>query len=164
MQQVTEIVLGQMYLFEDLSDIANCSNLERFTCYKTKVRDIGALSSLTKLNYLNLNNNAIVDLSPLRNLINIESLCLNNNNNISDIYYLSNMKKINYLNLQNNALNDFSYYKDESGRSVGYEVMDVFYDLNYTKKGALKNLYISGNTFDDTEILLDLPWDAKSGF
>ena len=74
LQQVTEIVLGQMYLFEDLSDIANCSNLERFTCYKTKVRDIGALSSLTKLNYLNLNNNDIVDLSPLRNLINIESL------------------------------------------------------------------------------------------
>ena len=72
--------------------------------------------------------------------------------------------KLETLNIQNNALTDFGYHTDSSGRTIGYEVMDVFYDLNHAKQGSLKNLYISGNTFDDTEILLDLTWNAKSGF
>ena len=128
-----------------------------------EIIDVSPISRLTNLTSINLSNNKVNDISVLKNLTNLTSINLSNNL-ISDIHPLINCKKLETLNLQNNALNDFSYYKDESGRSVGYEVMDVFYDLNYKKKGALKNLYISGNTFDDTEILLDLPWDAKSGF
>jgi len=163
LQQVTEIKLGEMYLFDDLSDIGNCSNLEKFTCYSTKVGDITSISNLKNLKYLDLSNNNISDIYALKNCVKIEDLCLKNNN-ISDIYPLMNCTKLETLNIQNNALNDFSYYKNENGQSVGYEVMDVFYDLNHAKKGALKNLYISGNNFDDTEILLDLEWSGKSGF
>ena len=122
------------------SDLGNCVNLTKVVIEKAVIDDISSFSNLTNLTYLDLDDNSI-----------------------ADVYSLMNCKKLQTLYIRNNALTDFGYYKSESGQSIGYEVMDVFYDLNYQKQGALKTLYMSGNVFDDTEILWDLQWTNGDG-
>ncbi|MBO5398460.1 MAG: leucine-rich repeat domain-containing protein [Clostridia bacterium] len=141
LSHLTTIKLNNLNELYDISDLYRCQNLVTLELVNSKVSDLSALANLTNLKTLKLNNNAITDIYPLRNLSKLESL-----------------------NLENNLLTDISYYKNENGQSIGYEVMDILYDLNQIKKGKLKELYISGNSFDDTEILLDLTWSKKSGF
>ena len=141
LKNLKTLTLSYLINLEDISDLARCTKLENIRITNCKVNDISALAGLTALKTLNLSNNAI-----------------------NEVYVLNNLIKLESLDLSNNILNNFAYYTDANGVSRGYEVMDVFYDLNYKKKGALKKLYIAGNAFDDTEILLDLEWDAKTGF
>lgn len=93
------------------------------------VTDLGPVSKLTKLQYLDISDNLIQDLFPLRNLMNLEILnCANtqvnslyplrytaklqvlnaNNTPISDLSILSNFSFLERINLNNTAINEIN--------------------------------------------------------
>ena len=116
------------------------------------------MTAFTKLKSFKANDDSIRFINSLEGLTDLEEIEINNNS-VNDIYALKNLKKLETLYMEGNSLTDMS-----SHNGVGYETLDILYDLNYQKGGALKNLYIDRNSIDDVDLLLDLDFEEKSGF
>jgi len=95
---------------EGLSDISALSSLTSLTglhLQNSNISDLTPLSSLVNLNVLNLWNNNIGNLSPLSSLINLENLSLSDNN-ITALTGLSSLTKLTELSLGKNNISDLS--------------------------------------------------------
>ncbi len=129
------------------------------------VSNVSALSTLTHLTWLNLQNNNISDISALSALTNLNTLNLQNNN-ISDIYALSTLTQLTELILDNNNISDVSPL---SGLTLltqlalhNNNISDI-YALSGLKNLASLNLQI--NNISDLSPLLALnpigtQWDS----
>ena len=71
------------------------------------ISDVSPLRNLKQLENLNLDANVIKDVSPLAELKRLEVLYLENNN-ISDVSPLAGLTNLERLDLRNNAISDFS--------------------------------------------------------
>lgn len=78
---------------------------------KRRLQDIGSLSSLTKLEHLDLSYNKIYDITSLIKLTNLKHLDLRENK-VINIYPLVKLQKIQKLNLNSNKIKDFSFLKN----------------------------------------------------
>ncbi|SHK08553.1 Leucine Rich repeat-containing protein [Hathewaya proteolytica DSM 3090] len=97
----------------DISDLKYFKNLEELnlSLYYTNF-NLEPLKELTKLKVLELNSNAIEDISALEGLINLEKLDLSSNF-ISNISPLKNLVKLKSLKLSGNSgIKDYSPIKD----------------------------------------------------
>lgn len=142
--------------------------------------DISSLEGLTSLEYINLSGQYVSDLSPIKNLVNLKYLDITDNrvsdiscltdmslleeaylkgNSINNIFSLSGKNNLKTLNLENNSLSEIFY---DNGNV--YYTSDILYELNSGQSGKLTKLYINGNNLSETDVLLDLKWDEKSGF
>ncbi|MFV0424820.1 MAG: leucine-rich repeat domain-containing protein [Bacilli bacterium] len=101
-------------------------------------QDLEIIGEYSALNYLHLNDNQIVDVSPLSSL-NLFMLNLNNNQ-ITDISALSNMKILYYLYLNNNDISDISPLSNLSN---------------------LYELYLAGNRITDISSIGDMNSQIK---
>ena len=112
------------------------------------VGNIEALSTLTNLEYLSLNNCESDNLSSLENLVSLSELSMKNNKALTEPFY-------------------------KTGDTTPYYSMQILVDLNpnstsITKKdGQLTKLYIDGCTglrAEDKAKLSAVSWVEKSGF
>lgn len=93
-----EITIGGRTVSVDVTE------LELIGCGLT---DISALSKLTKLQYLNLQDNSISDLTPLSGLTSLTKLILWDND-ITNIYPLAGLTNLTYLDIDSNNVQDLT--------------------------------------------------------
>jgi len=90
-------------LIAKLSGLEYCSDLKRVNFmqneFNSPLRDLSAMKNLKAIQYLNLANNTIVDLSSVADFSELKYLHLGWNNNITDISALTNLKNLTGLNL-----------------------------------------------------------------
>ena len=124
---------------------------------------IGAIKNLNTLKTLNLNYDSIIDLKGIEKLNNLTGLQLYNNQ-IKDVHNLENLKNIVKLNLNNNCLYDDTTFFNDNNEKIKVKNLEILANMNRT--GALRELYLSGNTgITDWSILSNITnWTGKSGW
>lgn len=95
---------------EDLTPIANLTNLESLRASINKVSDLKPLSKLVKLDRLDIARTSIRDIEPLRTLVNLTELELDDTQ-ILDIAALAPLTKLEKLSLKNTPVKDVSPLK-----------------------------------------------------
>ena len=124
----------------DISNIKNCTKLERVYLSYTNIQSLNGIENLTSLQRLDLKNNNISSLKPLEKLTSLQ-----------------------ILNLSNNVIADSSAYTDADGSTKRYNNLEILANLN--KNGNLKTLYLEGNdNIIDWSPLSNLSWEEKSGW
>lgn len=91
----------------NIDGIEYCKNLEYLNLHNNQISDISVLAGLTNLTGLILSNNQINDISTLTDLMNIETLFLSDNQ-ISDISGLTGLTNIVSVSLKHNQISDIS--------------------------------------------------------
>ena len=134
MREITGIASGDI-MISDVENITelNLSNPDDATD-DVKIKDISALSNLTRLTSLNMKNNSVSDVSALGGLTNLKALRLLNNQ-ISDISAIRNLTNLRHLNLNNNQVSDISALAGLTN------LKDLkLYENNISDISALRNL------------------------
>lgn len=90
---------GEMKKFQIINDELSLENQD--------IYDLTQISHLTKLKTLNLYGTPVNFIEPLENLINLETLYLNDTK-VSNIKHLTKMKKLKNLHLDNTYIDDIS--------------------------------------------------------
>ncbi len=118
-------------LIHKLDGIEYCSNLSFLNAVAENIVDLKPLSNLTKLEYLDLDQNyTIEDISPINKLINLKTLILFSNP-IKDISGLSNLINLKELDLNLTPISDITPLTN----LVNLEILSL--------GGTLSNLSIS---------------------
>jgi len=100
--------IGLKNKVQSIEGIESCSNLTYLGLANESITDLAPLSSLIKLEYLNLNQNyTIEDISPIYNLTNLKTLIIYSNP-ITDISGLGNLTKLIYLDILGTPISDIS--------------------------------------------------------
>ena len=115
------------------------------------IRD--SVSGLTKLTYLNLSDNLISNVEPLKSLTKLSSLYLSNNK-ISDISSLKNLNELSSIKLDGNKIKDFSSINDKKG---------IFEKIIHNQNVDLGNVEVSEKTFEIDNVFVGLEKIAKGG-
>ncbi|MBQ3392998.1 MAG: leucine-rich repeat domain-containing protein [Lachnospiraceae bacterium] len=154
-----EIMLSDVYEMTELS-LANCG-----------IRSIDALGELTNLEFLDLNFNAVEDVSPLAGMTCLRQLSLQNNR-IADIRALGSLTALHSLDVGGNRITDLSVLEelpqllelavnDNPARDIGPVLTcSSLVSLNVCGLGlqdcawvssfpALEKLYLSDNAVSD---------------
>lgn len=97
-QNLTGLDLSKNQI-EDISVLANLTNLTEPYLWGNKIQDISVLANLTNLTKLYLSYNQIQDISALANLTNLTELSLWDNQ-IQDITPLANLRRLKQLCLE----------------------------------------------------------------
>ncbi|MBK7106242.1 MAG: leucine-rich repeat domain-containing protein [Ignavibacteriae bacterium] len=119
-----------------LIGIENCINFEILNLSSNKITDLEPLSSLTKLEELNLNQNRILaDISPLANLINLKILDLSTNI-IADISPLKNLTQLTFLSLAWNPITDIAALEGMT------ELRELYINYSVQNGPKLKNTHV----------------------
>ncbi len=85
--------------------------LDSIQCYSLvadKIESLNGIEKCANIKFLGTSLERIEDLSPLRNLINLEWIDLDQNWKIKDVTALSNLIKLKHLNLDGNYISDIS--------------------------------------------------------
>ncbi|WP_203573158.1 LapB repeat-containing protein [Listeria ivanovii] len=139
-----------------ISDIAGLEYMENLTTIDftyCSVTDLSPLANLTNLIYVDFDgNNNIVDLEPLKGLINLETLNLGafDGNSIVDISPLANLTKLKRLDLEGNNIVDVTPLKGltnlENLDIYNNEISDICALNSLTN---LTSLFLGANTIED---------------
>ena len=84
---------------KSLEGLQYAINLEKLDLSENGISDLNPLKNLKKLRYVELDRNMIKDLTPLSNLKNLEHLNIYNNEGIVDMKPISNLYKLEWLDL-----------------------------------------------------------------
>lgn len=87
----------------DISSIANLTELYRLELPKHQVSNLAPISNLFRLKYLNVSSNGLVNLEPLAGLTRLATLDLSTNS-INNIAALAELKDLTNLALNNNQI------------------------------------------------------------
>ena len=168
---ITELDLLNSFLGIDSLKLKSCNGIEQLKnleILKIKYANFQSNDSLlglercNKINYLEITNSNLIDITNLKNLSGSLQKVILSNNSIYSCIPLKNMKKLNYLDLQNNSITDVSW---ENGTS--YNNLRILAELNVNSGtgGNLKELYLAGNTgIADFTPVSSLKWTNWSGF
>ena len=117
---------------EDLSPLAGLKNLTYLKIDKEDLKDLSFLAGLTSLEELDLTplqSGSVSDISPLRNLVNLERLYLSRNGLIRDISALANLTKLEILDLDGAEVRDITPLEGLTNLDVlvlsGNEISDL---------------------------------------
>ena len=121
-----------------------------------QISDVSPLKDMTNLEWLDLDDNQILDLSPLKDMTKLTYLDLNGNQ-ISDVSALTNMIDLTELDLDDNQISDISPLKDMTELTLldlhGNEIVDISPLKTLTK---LIELDLDGNQISDISPLAAL--------
>ena len=106
MTNLEELNIGKS-LVKDISPIAGLVNLKKLELFGTQVKDISAISELTNLEFLDCSDTQIKDLSPISNLENLKALYLNHTP-LKSLKGLGNLKNIEELSFIQAKINDLA--------------------------------------------------------
>ena len=98
---------GKDVQIKDISALSNLTKLQKLNLSRNLFSDISVLSSLTDLTELVIEYVQFSDISPLANLSKLEKLKLDGNQ-ISDISALANLSKLEKLEIEHNQISDIS--------------------------------------------------------
>ena len=152
-------------------DLEDLERLETLSAQNSGIEDLSGLEFAINLTTLNLNNdgdenkNTVSDLSPIKNLTNLTSLALGNND-LTDISLLENLANLTFLTLSSNSIEDISSLVKleelEQLRLLDNTITDIsslsgvknltFLDLRFNSINNLKPLESLANL---TELHLD---------
>ncbi len=104
---LTEFYAREASIFA-LAGLEFATNLERLSLDENNIVDLSPIAGLTKLRTLSLEKNNISDIAPLARLTDLKSLHLYDNNYISDLSPLKGLTKLTSLRLTNNNISDIS--------------------------------------------------------
>ena len=105
--QLKELTLQENYWIDDITFLAQLTQLEDLNLSINRIGDITPLAQLTKLTKLELWDNQISDITPLAQLTKLTYLSLSDNR-ISDITPLAQLTKLTYLSLSDNRISDIT--------------------------------------------------------
>jgi len=152
-------VIGLNLRENKISDLRALSGLTGLTILvldDNQISDLRALSGLTGLTILELNDNQISDLSALSGLTGLTELWLNNNQ-ISDLSALSGLTGLTMLEVRNNKISDLSALSGLTGlttlRLSGNQISDLRALSGLT---GLTNLWLDDNQISDLRALSSL--------
>ncbi|GAA0788587.1 hypothetical protein GCM10008909_22990 [Hathewaya limosa] len=114
-------------------------NLERLDLSENAIKDLTPLKNLKKLNYVELDRNFLGDLTPLSNLTNLTHLNIYNNDQIDDMTAISNLPKLEWLDL---------HYCNRGKRKVNVEPLG--------KLTTLKMVNLESNFVEDISFAKNL--------
>ncbi|CAL5991078.1 ABC_transporter substrate-binding protein [Hexamita inflata] len=141
---------------QDLSNLNTCLNLEElFICNNTyyDFQGLSALSALTKLRVLLMSKNNIKDIKFIQELINLESLNLNDNR-IETIHYLKKMSKLSKILLYNNKITDITVFRIlPSLKTVNLNMNRIVYITPLKYLTNITNLNFYGNCILNNKVL-----------
>jgi hypothetical protein len=92
---------------QSLAGIQNLEALRRLNVWENSIADVGPLRGLTALTYLDLGTNEIRDLTPLSGLEALDTLYVNGNG-IEDVAPLAGLTGLRFLFIQGNAIRDIT--------------------------------------------------------
>lgn len=96
---------------KDLTGLEHCINLGEVDLSDNQITGIGPVKSLENLQSLDLSGNQITDLSPLAELTKLQYLGLSQNR-IADVAPLAKLVNLNALYLAGNQITDVTHLKD----------------------------------------------------
>lgn len=127
------------YKTKKLNGLEHCENIEYLPLSNESIKNLQPISNLTKLKYLNLNQNyTIKDISPLSNLVNLEKLIIYSNP-IEDLTGIGNLTNLKELWIMYTPIQDISPLKQLVNLEKLY-IGGVGTNVNFTTLGALQNL------------------------
>jgi internalin A len=162
----------------DISALSNL-NLKTLNIDENHIDNIHPLSRLKSLNYLSASRNLIATISPISKLVNLKSLYLSHNSNVSNITPLSklhdlsvlllfatsapnisalaNLKKLTYLDLDGNGISSISALKD----LTELETLDLrnnnIIDISPLQKlSKLEKLFLQNNRIENIDSIKSL--------
>ena len=91
-----------------LQNLPNLKHLDLRGWNRPALKEVSPIKDLDNLEYLNLGGNLITDISPLSNLVNLVHLNLNGNGDLSNISPLENLSKLTKLYLYSNSIVDIT--------------------------------------------------------
>jgi hypothetical protein len=165
-----EIINGQFNQKINADELNDILQLERIIFYEEffhdfiddeklnwSIDDLTPLSKLVNLKILEFENSQIKDISPLFNLLKLETLSLSRNENIEDISLISRLVNLKSLELISNKITDISYLSSlvnlEKLSLYGNEIRDISPLFNLLK---LETLSLSRNENIDDNTLKEL--------
>lgn len=104
---LTELHINGNVSLSTIDPITSLVNLEKLSITLSRVKNITALETMTKLTDVVLVSNGIVDVAPLANAVNLENLQLSSNA-IADPSPLNNLTKLTNLDISGNEITDIS--------------------------------------------------------
>jgi len=117
------------------------------------IKDLLGIENLVNLRRLNLEKNDISNIEPLRQLNNLEELCLDNND-IRDINALENIISIENLSLSSNRIEDISHLKNlKSLKKLKLDSNDIMDIGPLAEINKLEYINLSGNKINNIVIL-----------
>ncbi|MBN2411203.1 leucine-rich repeat domain-containing protein, partial [candidate division KSB1 bacterium] len=132
--KLKRVGLDQNRKIENITPLANLTDLEWLNLDSNLIEDISPLKNLTKLIYLNLQYNSITDISVLKNIKNLRELWMSQAS-INDLFYISHMNKLEHLWLNKCGINNI---------------------INITNLTNIKVLKLAWNNIDDISSLRNL--------
>lgn len=138
------------------SDVVNITDLDSEN-YSGVITYLDGIENLINLNTLQLNNNKIKDISDLKSLSNLRVVYLNDNE-ISDISVLKYLPNIQYLELGNNGLTDITGVKSLTNLQHLELMNNSIKDVSPIKALAnLQYLNLYNNQINDISAIKSLP-------
>ena len=149
------LLLVQTWEIDDISALANLTNIEYLDIECNNVQDISPLVGLTKLKYLNILENPIGDCSCLCNLIHLEELFLGQTP-ISDLNFVSQMDSLSLLWAPASNISDLSPIADKTNlKSIhfGWNQIQDISALQYLSE--IEECYLPKNLIENIEPLVN---------
>ena len=140
----------------DVSALANLAALRQLDLSDNAVENIGPLRGLVRLNSLMLNSNRIADLSPLANMTSLTLLDLRENS-IDDLEPLSELVSLQRLYLADNRVSDVSALANMTSMVNLNLSANAIEDLGpLAGLEGMKWLYLNENRIEDVSALADM--------
>ncbi len=121
--------------YKSLNDLKQLFNLEYLDLSNTKLTNVSSLASLKNLRVLYLYKNSIKDISPLKGLTKLEVLSINSNK-VSNISALAGMTNLMELYMRENTITDYSPVTKLKNLNILYLKGNKL--TNYTKLQTIK--------------------------
>ncbi len=147
---------GNYPTYRELMLISELTSLAELDLSNDHISDIEPLKELKNLDRLVLSHNQINDLEPLRGLTSLTSLYLYNNQ-ISDISTLGKLTSLTYLDLENNQISDVSTLGELTKlKTLSLENNQISDISTLGKLTSLTYLNLENNQISDIEPLKEL--------
>ncbi len=138
---------------EDISTVANFTDIVSLDLNSNLISDISALSGLTTLESLDLSGNYIESVSALSGLTAMQELNLDYNTNLSSLSGLSSMGSLKSLDLSHTAVTDLSALSSlRSLESLSLDSLEIDSLEPLHGMEGLTELYLFGAVVEDAEL------------
>ncbi|HBM4480345.1 TPA: leucine-rich repeat domain-containing protein, partial [Listeria innocua] len=144
-----------------VDDTVTQAELDSCTAINTAVYkniiDVTGIENLRNLTSLDLSGNKIVDISPVAGLVNLKSLRVDNNKELSDISLVAGLVNLKALYIHNCAISDISAVSNliglETFTADGNKLSDISPLANLTN---LLRLNLSNNMIENVDVIANL--------